>query len=382
MAAVLSRNLNEVDKLSKFMDECKAMGIQVLGPDINESYKTFSANRNGDIRFGLGGIKGVGGNAVDAVISEREQNGPFKDIYDVMERINLSACNRKAIESMALAGAVDCFEGVTREAFFVKNARDEQFSDILVRFGQKFQAGQSSMQNSLFGDIEPIEIAKPPIPAAEQWHILERLNKEKELVGMYLSAHPLDPYYMEITYGCTTKLADLPDKADQLDRELVVGGLVVDYQTRMSKKGNQFGILKIEDYSGSYELRLFGQNFIDYGKYGVLGTPIIVRGAYERRRYGDGIDFNIHSVTLLETLKGKMVRNLRIEIDDSDVELMNDIKPLLAPSAENRAELYFRVRDVNNGHHVDLRSKNRIAINKQLIDALREIHINFKINVY
>ena len=381
MAAVLSRNLNDVDKLSKFMDECKAMGIQVLGPDINESYKSFSANQHGDIRFGLGGIKGVGGGAVDAIISEREKNGPFKDIYDVVERINLSACNRKAVESMALAGAFDCFKEITREAFFEKNVRDEQFSEVLVRFGQKFQAGQASMQNSLFGDIEPIEVAKPPVPAAEQWNILDRLNKEKELVGMYLSAHPLDPYYMEITYGCNTKLSELPDKFDQIDKELVVGGLVVDYQTRMSKKGNQFGILKIEDYSGSYEMKLFGQNFIDYGKYGVVGMPIIVRGAYEVRRFGDGIDFNIHSISLLEQLKGKMVQSIRIEFDDSDIERINDIKPLLAENGDSHADLIFRVRDVASGHHVDLRSKKRVTITKKLIDSLREMEMEFNVNV-
>ena len=381
MAAVLSRNLSDVDKLSKFMDECRAMGIQVLGPDINESYKSFSANKNGNIRFGLGGIKGVGSGAVDAIIQEREKNGPFKDIYDVVERINLTACNRKAIESMALAGAFDCFEGLQRESLFEKNARDEQFSDVLVRFGQKFQAGQSSMQNSLFGDIEPIEVAKPPIPKADHWNILERLNKEKELVGMYLSAHPLDPYYLEITYGCNTTLAELPDKASMVDKELIVGGLVVDYQTRMSRKGNQFGILKIEDYSGSYEFMLFGQNFIDFGKYGVLGTPIIVRGAYEKRRYGDDVDFNIRSISLLESLKGTMVHNLRIAINDSELETLDEIKPLLMPMQGSNCDLFFRVRDVQTGRHVDLMSKNKISINKHLIDTLRDASIEFEVNV-
>ncbi len=381
MAAVLSRNLSDVDKLSKFMDECRAMGIRVLGPDINESYKSFSANQGGDIRFGLGGIKGVGGGAVDAIIQEREKNGPFKDIYDVVERVNLSACNRKAIESMALAGAFDCFEGLQRESLFEKNARDEQFSDVLVRFGQKFQAGQSSMQNSLFGDIEPVEVAKPPIPKAEQWNILERLNKEKELVGMYLSAHPLDPYYIEVTYGCNTPLASLPDKSDHLDRELTAGGLVVDYQMRMSRKGNQFGILKVEDYSGSYEVRLFGQNFIDYGRYGVVGTPVLLRGAYERRRYGDDIDFNIHSIALLETVKGSLVHNLRLAIDDSDLERMNQLAPLLQPDADSRADLLFRVRDVATGHHVDLMSKRKVTITKKLVERLREMGLEFDVNV-
>ncbi|MBO7609775.1 MAG: DNA polymerase III subunit alpha [Muribaculaceae bacterium] len=380
MAAVLSRNLNDVDKLSKFMDECKAMGIEVKGPDINESFKTFSANKQGDIRFGLGGIKGVGNNTVDAIIEEREKNGPFKDIYDVVERINLSACNRRALESFALSGTFDSLPGITREAFFEKNLRDEPFSDVLMRFGQRFQSGQSEMQNSLFGDIEPLEIAKPPIPQAEPWNILDRLNKEKELVGMYLSAHPLDPYFIEINYGCNTQLKDMADQAEHLDRELTIGGLVVDYNTRMGKRG-QFGILKIEDYTGSFEMMLFGQNFIDYAKYGVKGTPIIVRGAYNKRQYGDGLAFNIHSITLLEDLKGKMVHNICILVDDSDIEKLEALKPFLTEKGHDSCNLFFRIRDVNSSRHVDLKSKKRVIINKALIDTIHSLELDFTTNI-
>ena len=389
MAAVLSRNLNDVDKLSKFMDECKAMGIEVKGPDINESFKNFSANKQGDIRFGLGGIKGVGKNTVDAIIEEREKNGPFKDIYDVVERINLSACNRRALESFALSGTFDSLPGITREAFFEKNLRDEPFSDVLMKFGQRFQSGQASMQNSLFVDIEPLEVAKPPIPQAEQWNILERLDKEKELVGMYLSAHPLDPYYMEINYGCNAHLSQMPDLTSQLDKELILGGLVVDYQTRMGKRG-QFGILKIEDYTGSFEIMLFGQNFIDYAKYGVKGTPIIVRGAYNVRRFGkssdngsapERVDFNIHSITLLEDLKGKMVHSLRIYVDDSDINKLDILKQYSGNGKDYTADLYFRVRDVISARHVDLRSAYKINLNKEVIDKLKSMELEFKTNV-
>ncbi|MBP3737420.1 MAG: DNA polymerase III subunit alpha [Muribaculaceae bacterium] len=379
MAAVLSRNLSDVEKLSKFMDECKAMGIEVKGPDINESFKSFSANKNGDIRFGLGGIKGVGGNAVDAVISEREKNGPFKDIYDVVERVNLSACNRRAIESFALSGAFDSLKGITREAFFEKNMRDETFSDTLIKFGQRFQGGQSSMQNSLFGDIEPIEVAKPAIPVAEPWNILERLDKEKELVGMYLSAHPLDPYYVEINYGCNTHLSEMSEKVNELDKEIIIGGLVVDYNTRMSKKG-QFGILKIEDYTGSFEMFLFGQNFIDFAKYGVKGTPIIVKGAYAKRRYGDRIDFNISSITLLEDMRGKLINNVCIMLDDDELEKASILKTIMNEQTENKYDLYFRVRDISNARRVDLKSKYRIPLDKKVIDTLKSHDIKFSIN--
>ena len=380
MAAVLSRNLNDVVKLSKFMDECKAMGIQVLGPDINESRKSFSANKKGDIRFGLGGIKGVGSNAVDAIISERDANGPFRDIYDVVERVNLSSCNRKAIESFALAGAFDCFSEIAREDFFAKNMRDETFSDVLVKFGQRFQAGQSSMQNSLFGDIEPIAVAKPPITKAEPWSSLERLNKERELVGMYLSAHPLDPYYLELTAGCNTKLAEVKDKADILDKELVMGGLVVDFQTRPTKNGGQFGILKVEDYSGAYEFRLFGNDFIKFRNYGMPGTAVVVRAAYTKRRYGDSIDLNVRSIELLENLRGKMVDNIRITLRDEDLDRAGFITQQITSSTENRCRLYFRVVDAQHHRHVDLQSKNLIPLSKQFLDKLDEMEIKYEIN--
>ena len=382
MAAVLSRNLNDVDKLSKFMDECKSMGIRVLGPDINESFKLFSANKQGDIRFGLGGIKGVGSNAVDAVVEERNSNGPFKDIYDLVERVNLGSCNRKAIESFALAGAFDSFGEVTREAFFEKNPRDGMtFSETITKFGQRFQAGQSSMQNSLFGDLEPLEVAKPEIPKAEPWNIMERLSREKELVGMYLSAHPLDPYYLEVNFGCNTTLADLPGKNELIDQELTVAGLVVDYTVRMGKRG-QFGILKVEDYTGTYEFMLFGQQFIDYNKYGIIGTPIMIHGAYQTRYGGEKKDarFNIQSISLLEDMKGKTVRNIRVTINDDEFELAKELKRFMTDKEGAPCDLYFRVQDVSHRRYVDLRAKQPIMLSKHLIDTLRELNLDFRVN--
>ena len=385
MAAVLSRNLNDVDKLSKFMDECKSMGLRVLGPDINESFKSFSANKQGDIRFGLGGIKGVGSNAVDAVVEERNAGGPFKDIFDLVERVNLGSCNRKAIEAFALAGAFDSFGEVTREAFFEKNPRDGMtFSETIVKFGQRFQSGQQSMQNTLFGDLEPLEIAKPEIPKAEPWNIMERLSREKELVGMYLSAHPLDPYYLEVNFGCNTTMAQLPNKNDKLDQELTMAGLVVDYTVRMGKRG-QFGILKVEDYTGTYEFMLFGQQFIDYNKYGIIGTPIMIHGAYQTRYGADKKDarFNVQSISLLEDMKGKVVRNIRISINDDELELAKVLKQFMSQKEGGApCELYFRVQDVDHHRHVDLKSKKPIMLSKRLIDTLHELSFEFKVNVF
>ncbi len=379
MAAVLSRNLSDVTKLAKFMDECKNMGIQVLGPDINESYKSFSATKKGDIRFGLGGIKGVGSNAVDAVIAERERGGAFTDIYDFVERVDLSACNRRAVESFALAGAFDGFSEIAREDFFVKNVRDEAFSDVLVKFGQRFQSGQSSMQNTLFGDIEPIEVAKPAITKAEPWSDLERLEKERELVGMYLSAHPLDPYYIEIMAGCNTKLGEVRDHMNELDKELVMGGLVVDFQTRMGKRG-QFGIIKVEDYSGAYEFRLFGKDFLEYAKFGVKSTAVVIRAAFQKRHYSDDVDLNVRSIDLLENLKGKMVKNLLIYINDEDLGRVDFMKSHVGASGDNCCELYFRMKDQLSGNYVMLRSKRPISVDKRLLECLHEAGIKFKVN--
>ena len=379
MAAVLSSNLNDVDKLSKYMDECRAMGIEVLGPNINESYKNFSATKDGRIRFGLAGIKGVGVSCVESIVEERKKNGAYKDIFDFVQRINQGACNRKALESMALAGAFDDFKEIKREDFFETNPRGEAFSETLMRFGQRYQASLQEMQNSLFGALGGVEVATPTIPNAEPWSQLERLNRERDLVGMYLSAHPLDPYYMEVTYGCDTPLAEVKNRDNQVDKELTMGGLVVDFQTRMGKKGGQFGILKIEDYSGSFEFMLFGNKFVDYQKFGVPGFAIVVRGAYEKG-FKDNVRFNVRSIDLLDNLKGKMVKNLVITLRDDDLGNVEFLKPYLGSKGDNQCDLYFRMKDQVSGNYVMLRSKKLIAVDKRLMESLREAHIQFRVN--
>ena len=379
MAAVLSSNLNDVDKLSKYMDECRSMGIEVLGPNINESYKSFSATKDGRIRFGLAGIKGVGASCVDSIVEERDTNGTYKDIFDFVQRINQGACNRKALESMALAGAFDDFKEIKREDFFEVNPRNESFSETLMRFGQRYQTSQQEMQNSLFGAFEAIEVATPAIPNAEPWSQLERLNRERDLVGMYLSAHPLDPYYIEVNYGCDTPLAEVKNHADELDKELTMGGLVVDFQTRMGKKGGQFGILKIEDYSGSFEFMLFGNKFVDYQKFGVPGYALVVRGAYEKG-YGDNVRFNVKSIDLLENLKGKMLKNLLVTLRDDDLNTIDFLKQNLGAQGDNRCDLYFRMKDQKTGNYVMLRSRQPIAVDKRLLESMREAGIKFKVN--
>ena len=380
MAAVLSRS-GDLDKMTKFMDECKSMRIAVKGPDINESFRSFSANKTGDIRFGLSGLKGIGTNVVSAIIDERDANGPYKSIFDFVERVNLSACNRRALESLALAGAFDCFSEVSREDFFARNTKDETLSEILVRYGQKYQLDKNSQTISLFGGDEVVT-TRPQLLHSEKWPMIVKLEKEKELVGMYLSAHPLDPYYLELAYGCNVRLKDLSESEQALDKELTFGGLVVGYETKISRKGSQFGIMKIEDYSGSYEIRLFGKNFIEYDKYGKPGTPILVRGMYQKRKFNDSVDLNILSMDLLEDYKGKMIHSICIEInvDDLNDRVSELLKDYLGKSTENRANLYYKLVDVDRKHSVTLLSKYKMPVTKQLIECLKENGFEFEVN--
>ena len=383
MAAVLSRSLSNIADITKFMDECKAMGIQVLGPDVNESILKFSVDKQKNIRFGMGAVKGVGESAVQNIIEERKKNGPYKDLFDFVERVNLSACNKKNIESLALAGAFDSFH-VQRESFFVDNGKGETFLDVLVRYGNKYQTDKATAANSLFGDDNFVAIAKPEIPKAERWSDLERLNKEKDLVGIYLSAHPLDEYRIILQYVCNTGMVELNDKESLVGREVLAGGIVTGFREGTTKTGNPFGILKVEDFTGSGEIALFGQDYIEYSKYGKPGMYLLISGKMEARKYNDKIfDFRISSIKLLPNEKDKLIENIRITvpIHDLDEPMINELSTLIKNNPGNSL-LYFRVVDGSNNIALNLFSQNvRLKITKELIDYLSESEtIDFKIN--
>ena len=383
MAAVLSRSLSNIADITKFMDECKALGIQVLGPDVNESILKFSVDKQKNIRFGMGAIKGVGESAVQNIIEERKKNGPYKDLFDFVERVNLSACNKKNIESLALAGAFDNFH-VQRESFFLDNGKGETFLDVLVRYGNKYQTDKATAANSLFGDENFVAIAKPEIPHAERWSDLERLNKEKDLVGIYLSAHPLDEYRIILQYVCNTGMAELNDKETLVGREVLAGGIVTGFREGTTKTGNPFGILKVEDFTGSGEIALFGQDYIEYSKYGKPGMYLLISGKMEARKYNDKIfDFRISSIKLLPNEKDKLIENIRITvpIHDLDEPMINELSTLIKNNPGNSL-LYFRVVDGSNNIALNLFSQNvRLKITKELIDYLSESEtIDFKIN--
>ena len=380
MAAIMTRRKNDIKEITKLMDECKSMGIATLGPDINESFANFGANKKGEIRFGLAAIKGVPTAAVEAVIKERTDNGPFTSIFDLLERIDLSSFNRKALECFAIAGALDCFTNVSREAYFHENDKGQRFSDVLIRYAQNYRQAKFDAEESLFPDSDEIKIAKPEIPTPEKWSDLFRLNQEKELVGIYLSAHPLDQFYLELTYGCNTKLADMEKKASELDQEVTFGGLITSYEEKEARSGNKYGKIVIEDYTGKYDLMLFGNNYIEYNKFGIKGLAIMVKGVFRKGRFNDRISFNIASITPLDEVKGKLLSNLTIQVPEDRFADLSPLKETMTESTENRCNLNFRIFTNDRKHYVDMRSQYKIPINKQVLKKLESMEMEFSIN--
>ncbi len=377
MAGVLSRNLSMNDKLRVVMDECKRMGLTVLGPDINESIEKFGVNPKGEIRFGLGAVKGVGVNAVSAIIHERNQNGPFKDIYDFVERVNLSACNRSAIENLAMAGAFDCF-GWPREAF-VTQVFDVSYSDMLVKYGQRIQNDKNSLQLSLFGDLEPIETAKPPMPEVQPWSRMALLDKEKELVTMYLSAHPLDPYYMELTYGCNTSCEDFKDK-ERAGMKVVMGGLVTKVTTKISRKGNEFTVVEVEDFTGKAEIALFGRNHTAHKDKFRQGEPVVIKLNYTASKFNpERVDMNIEEVSPLESIRGKMANAVMVFMDlhYKNQDFFSRISQIEDKSRPG--DLYIELIDTQTRQTMRVHSRKKFPINRETMTLIEESGLRFKV---
>jgi len=388
MAANLTRNKDDIAEISKFMDECKAMGIPVKGPDVNESRLTFVANSKGEIRFGLGGIKGVGEGAVEAIVNEREKNGPFNTIFEFLERVNLNACNRKAVESLILAGAFDNFGEAKREQYFALNDKDELALDALIRYGNKVQNDKATATNSLFGGLEAVDIAKPAIPQASDWSTLERLNKEREYVGIYLSAHPLDEFELDLKYGCNAHMIDFKDIDALRNREIVAGGIITGFRQGMTKTGRPFGSLVIEDYSGSHEFMLFGNDFIEYNKYMIRDLFVCLRGSvkergsdwkFKKERSPDEPiiwEFKIAKIEELHNVKGTLIKSLNIGIDINHLsdDLISDLKALaFDQSVTGRTSLFFNVKDAANNLNIKMFARSKaINVSRPLIHYLEE----------
>ncbi len=394
MAANLTRNKDDIGEVGKFMDECRNLGMNVLGPDVNESDLTFTVNKDGNIRFGLGGIKGVGEGAVEAIVEERNKNGKFKGVFDFIERVNLAACNKKTIESLVLAGAFDGFPDIKREQFFVENSKGEIVIESIIRYGNKFQADNALTQNSLFGDMEAVEIVKPELPYTHDWSPLEKLNKEREYIGMYLSAHPLDDFEFEINYVCNTKTSDLKDLMPLMGKPLRIGGMVTAIRHGTSKAGNPYGIFTLEDYEGAHEFALFGNSYIEFSKYMIKDLYLLIHATVQEKgadyKFKKPTDPNapivpelkIQKIEVLKEVKDKLVDTLTVTIplDQLDEEFAVDMTDMVLQNKGN-INIYFNVVDLLTQHKIRLFARQcRVNMNKEFYKLLKKYKNDGKID--
>ena len=409
MAANLTVHKDDIKEVTKLMDECRALGLSVLEPDVNESELSFTVNSKGAIRFGLGGIKGVGEGAVEAIISEREKNGKYTSIFDFLERVNLQSCNKKTIENLAKAGAFECFDDIYREQFFGTDEIGNTGLELLMNYGNKWQADKAVNSNSLFGDLaDAIEIKHPDLPQVPRWDTIERLNKEKDLIGIYLSAHPLDEYEFELRELCnvtTNELSqfekwrkpeeraeaekrikiELAENGEEMEERPIIpsefiaahknqacllGGLITSAEQRISQKGNPYGRYTIEDYSGSYEFALFGNAYTNFGHLLLKDLYVLVQGVVQQRGAGqkwfrEGPDekaefeFVVQSVeTLNETQKKRSEGiQIRLALEAVTPELVDELADKIKENP-GQGRLHVTVYNPLNKQQVALTSRS------------------------
>jgi DNA polymerase III subunit alpha len=357
------------------------MGIRVLGPDVNEGFAKFMVTPTGDIRFGMASIKGVGENVVGAIVEERNKNGKFKSVFDLAARLDNKAMNKKSIEGLALAGAFDSFENIHRAMFFIPDAADGlSLTDKMIRYSNQMSLGNDTSQASLFGGEDEIQVSEPQLPKVEPWSALECLSREKEVVGFFISGHPLDPYKLIIEHRCNANCAQLKAGLEPFkNREVLFGGIITGFENRTSKTGNAFGKLIIEDYNGSVELMLFGKDFVEYNKYMVQGLFVFVKARVQERYNQPGsLEIKLSKIELLDEVKKNAFNliRLRIRLDKLDDQLVAKLEALMN-SHEGKSNVEFHVEDEEQKQNIKLFSKkNKIAIDNELLlelDKLAEV---------
>jgi DNA polymerase-3 subunit alpha len=384
MSAVLSNSLGNIEKITFFMDECKRMGLSLLVPDVNESSRSFAVNKKGQIRFGLAAIKGVGEAAVDAIVEERLKNGEYKDIYDFVSRVNVRQVNKKSLESLAFAGAFDCFPEVQRSHYFSVDPQDNtNFIEKIVRFASKISELKASATASLFGELGAgtgNDIAKPRIPTSEPWSVMEQLKNEKEVVGVYISGHPLDDYKTEISNFCNSTTGQLEARPNIAQS---FAGIVTKVNVRTSANGNQFMIFTIEDYAGNYEFALFSKDYIQFERFIALDRLLYINGSYQlKNRHMDQMVFKIQSIELLSEILSDRTKEIKLRLDLN--RLNTGFLDLLQETLErNKGEkkLTIEVFDEQEKVGMDFLSrKMQVSITKGLISELRELeHVGFRL---
>ena len=380
MAAVLSRNLADIKTITQYMTECKQMGIRVLGPDINESVQNFSSNKSGDIRFGLAAIKGVGEAAVKSIIDERLQNGPYKNIYDFVERVNFSVVNRKCLENIAYSGGFDSIIDFHRSKFFAMDSRSSNpvmFIEQLMRYGQRVQQEKLNSQQSLFGGGSVVDIQPPTIPVAEDWNQLMMLNKEREVIGLYLSAHPLDDYKVIIDHMCKTSLSDLSDLEALNGQEVSLAGVVTAVQEMTTKTGRHWGKFTLEDYNGTHEFALFGKDYENFSKFMRMNYFLLIKGKVQPRPYGDNpeLEFKVLSMMQLSEVQDTMIKELHVHIpiDELTPTFVTEFSDRIRGNSKKKSNVILRmtITDRAGGATLNMYSKRyKITLEQDLIDYL------------
>ncbi len=388
MAALLSRNLADIKTLSFYMNECTRMKIKVLVPDINESMERFAANDAGDIRFGLVAIKGVGEAAVRSIIEERQKGGRFTDIYDLFKRLNYSAVNRKSIENIALAGGLDEISKFHRSKFLEIASGNLTFIETLIRYGQRCQQEKLNAQQSLFGgDGGTVDIEMPQPPIAEEWSQLVTLNREREIIGLFLSAHPLDEYGVIINNFCNTQVSQLSNLEDFRDKDVTIAGMVTAEQHMISKGGKPFGKFTLEDYEGSHEFMLFGKDYENFRKYLYKDYFLFVKGRVEPRRYNEKmLNFNIKTMMQLSEYRDKMIKSITFDVDvreinDNFLGLVEELLKRPKGVAKGETTVKFKIYDAQSGVAIDMVSKDsKVTLSKEFMDKLESNNIEYKIS--
>ncbi|MEJ2112788.1 MAG: DNA polymerase III subunit alpha [Flavobacteriaceae bacterium] len=388
MAAVLSNNMNDIKQVTFFMEECKRMKLKVLGPDVNESYYKFSVNKDNAVRFGMGAIKGVGHGAVKTIVENRKENGHFNSIFDLTKRIDLRAANKKAFENLALAGGFDCFKETHRAQYFQDEGDGITFLEKAIRYGNKHQENENSAQVSLFGDASEVQIAEPQVPPCEEWGTMEKLAREKEVVGIYISGHPLDDFKIEMNTFCNASLALLSDLESFVNKELIFGGVVTDVQHRVSRQGKGWALFTVEDYTDSYEFKIFGEEYLKYRHFLMKNNFVFVRvfikeGWINRETGKKGeprIQFN--SFQLLQDVMETHAKKLSIQLNIQDIkeDKISELKDLLHMHKGNHA-LNFVIYDNSESIKLQMPSRRqKVNISQELLDELESNQVFYKLN--
>ena len=378
MAAVLTHNQQNLDKITFFMDECKRMGIPVLGPDINESSVTFAVNKKGEIRYALAAIKGVGEAAVEEILVERKKNGIYKNLFDLTKRVSLRTVNKKTFESLAKAGAFDSFTGIHRaQYFFEPRAGEVNLLEKAVKFGNQYQSTKNDTAFSLFGDTVSADVVEPEVPFCPPWTLIERLSAEKEMIGIYLTGHPLDDYRLEIESLCNCTIEKIPDAQN---REITIGCMVTGVQVRTAKNGNPFGIITIEDFMSTYEFSLFGNDFATWNGFFAVGNYLQIRAKYEPNWRRDAYEIKVQAVSFLSELKDKTKRiTLLLQLPNISDDLVHQLDKLLIQYPGNIA-LAVKVFDPATKYLVDLRSRTtKVSNSPEFYKKLKNLGVDAKV---